>query len=106
MRYGVDGRNTGVFCVHSVGAFQLSEVLAEFLFGATGGSNRISPFAKLVNVFVKSKVLVETNGSFPSDVVLIMDVVKEEIDSLGFFHVAIMTCQVTICGEEDIDEDR
>jgi len=49
------------------------------------------------------KVLVETHSHLPSYVILVMNVVEEEVDDLGFLHVTVMAGQVAACGEEDID---
>jgi len=78
-------------------------VLAKLLLGTTSCGDRVSSFAKFVDVFVKVKVLVETDSHLPGCVILVVDVVREEVDGLGFLHVPVMTGQVTVCGEEDVD---
>ena len=72
-------------------------MLTKLLLGTTSGGDRVSSFTKFVNVFVKVKVLVEAYSRFPCSIIFVVDVVEEEVDGLGFFHVAVMAGQIEIC---------
>jgi len=78
-------------------------VLAKLLLGTTSGGDRVSPFTKCVDVFVEVKVLVEACSRVPCCIILVVDVVEEEVDGLGFLHVTVMAGQIATCREEDVD---